>query len=86
VELYFSPRLARWPTKQGNGEIRVNWEAMGAFRQVAGAVGAIVTSIYLATQMKQNTRASRLPSIQLAVEGSAKRVSGSTLSLSKRVV
>ena len=38
----------------------MNWEAIGAIGETLGAVGVIVTLIYLATQLRQNTRALNL--------------------------
>jgi hypothetical protein len=35
----------------------VNWEALSAIGQLVGALGVIVTLIYLAKQIRQNTRA-----------------------------
>ncbi len=33
----------------------MNWEAMGAFAEVVAAMGVIITLIYVATQIRQNT-------------------------------
>jgi hypothetical protein len=44
-------------------EIRVgdmNWGAIGAIGEIPGAAGVIVTLIYLARQIRQNTRATKL--------------------------
>jgi hypothetical protein len=38
----------------------VNWEAIGAVGEMLGAAGVIVTLIYLARQIRQNTRATKL--------------------------
>ena len=35
----------------------MNWEAIGAIGEVAGAIGVIVTLIYLAAQIRQSSRA-----------------------------
>ena len=35
----------------------MNWEAVGAVGEVLGAIGVIVTLVYLAVQIRQNTRA-----------------------------
>ena len=35
----------------------MNWDAMGAFAEVVGAIGVIVSLVYLAIQVKSNTRA-----------------------------
>ena len=37
----------------------MNWEAIGAIGEILGAVGVILTLIYLATQLSQNTKAMR---------------------------
>jgi hypothetical protein len=37
----------------------MNWDATGAIGEVAGAIGVIVTLIYLANQLRQNTKAMR---------------------------
>ena len=42
----------------------VDWEAIGAVGEILSAVGVIVTLAYLATQMRQNTRALRSGSLQ----------------------
>ena len=34
----------------------MNWDAIGAIGEVLGAVGVIVTLIYLARQIRQNSR------------------------------
>lgn len=38
----------------------MNWDALGAIGETLGAIGVIVTLIYLARQISQNTRAMRL--------------------------
>ena len=40
----------------------MNWEALGAIGEVAGAVAVVLTLGYLALQMRQNTRAVRVAS------------------------
>ena len=37
----------------------MNWEALGAIGEIFGAIGVIATLVYLATQIRQNTRAIR---------------------------
>lgn len=49
----------------------MNWEAIGAIGEIAGAVGVIVTLLYLSVQIRQNTKESRLTAIQAASENSA---------------
>lgn len=46
----------------------VNWEAIGAIGEVLGAIGVVVTLAYLATQLRQNTRALRATSIDSATK------------------
>ncbi len=43
----------------------MNWDAIGAIAELLGAVGVIASLVYLATQMKQNTRAMRASSYQM---------------------
>jgi len=43
--------------RRNTGDIEVNWEAIGAIGEVAGAIGVIATLLYLAAQIRQNTRA-----------------------------
>ncbi len=35
----------------------MNWEAVGALAELAGAAGVVVTLVYLSVQLRQNTRA-----------------------------
>lgn len=42
----------------------MNWEAMGAIGETLGAVGVIITLIYLATQLRQNTKTMRSSTYQ----------------------
>ena len=37
----------------------MNWDAIGAIGEVLGALGVIITLVYLASQLRQNTRALR---------------------------
>jgi hypothetical protein len=37
----------------------MNWDAIGAVGEVGGAIGVIITLVYLAGQLRQNTRALR---------------------------
>jgi hypothetical protein len=50
----------------------MNWEAIGAIGEIAGALAVIVTLVYLSTQVRQNTRASRLAAVQAASENSSR--------------
>ena len=49
----------------------MSWDAIGAVAELAGAIGVIVTLVYLSTQVRQNTKATRVTSIQTAIETSA---------------
>jgi hypothetical protein len=40
----------------------MNWEAVGAVAELLGALGVIISLIYLATQIRQNTRSVRMSS------------------------
>ena len=50
-------------------ELAVNWEAVAAIGQMLGALGVVASLLYLATQVRQNNRASavaaKLASTQL---------------------
>jgi hypothetical protein len=41
----------------------VNWEAAGAIGDIVGAAGVIVTLVYLAVQIRQNTRSLRATAV-----------------------
>ncbi len=41
----------------------MNWEAIGAVGEIIGAAGVIITLLYLASQLQQNTRALQVTSI-----------------------
>ena len=45
----------------------MNWEALGAIGEIVGAVAVVLSLIFLATQIRQNTRSSRTASYQAAV-------------------
>ena len=47
----------------------MNWEAIGAIGEVAGAAGVIITLVYLALQIQQNTKAIRLNTLRSTNEG-----------------
>ncbi len=42
----------------------MNWDAIGAIAELLGAVGVIASLVYLATQLRQNTRATRASAYQ----------------------
>jgi len=46
----------------------MNWEAIGAIGETLGAIGVIVTLVYLAAQLRQNTKALRSNSWQAIQE------------------
>lgn len=50
----------------------MNWEALGAIGELAGAAAVIVTLAYVAVQVRQNTKASRIAAIQSASEASSR--------------
>ena len=50
----------------------MNWQAIDAIGGMLGAIGVIVTLIYLAIQLRQNTRAYQIAAVQEAMENSAK--------------
>jgi len=43
----------------------MNWEALGAIGEIVGAVAVVVTLVYLAVQIRQNTRSAKVCSNQL---------------------
>jgi hypothetical protein len=46
----------------------LNWEAIGASGEVVGAIGVIVTLVYLAAQIRQNTKALNAATFQANTE------------------
>jgi hypothetical protein len=47
----------------------MNWEAVGAIGEVAGAIGVIATLLYLATQIRQATRLARADFFVRSIDG-----------------
>jgi len=47
----------------------MNWDAVGAVAEIVGALGVLVTLIYLATQIRDNTRSLQAVSLQSVLEG-----------------
>ena len=47
----------------------MNWEAVGAAGEIIGAVAVIISIIYLALQVRQNTAALRSSATNAASEG-----------------
>lgn len=43
----------------------MNWEAIGAIGEVVGAIAVVLTLLYLATQLRQNTRSNQTSAIQM---------------------
>ena len=50
----------------------MNWEAIGAIGEIAGATGVIITLVYLSVQLRQSTKASQITAIQNSMENSAR--------------
>ena len=50
----------------------MNWEAMGATGEVIGAVGVIISILYLAVQVRSNTRSLKASTFQAACDASAR--------------
>ena len=48
--------------------VELSWDAIGAVGEVVGGVGVIVTLIYLAIQVRQNTKASEKQNLRDATE------------------
>ncbi len=48
----------------------MNWDALGALAELAGAVGVIASLVYLASQIRQNTRAVRSATYQSLTDSS----------------
>jgi hypothetical protein len=46
----------------------MNWEALGAIGEIVGAIAVVLTLGYLAVQIRQNTRALKLGSVQTVHE------------------
>ncbi len=42
----------------------MNWDAIGAIGEILGALGVLVTLVYLATQIRENTRSLQAVSLQ----------------------
>jgi hypothetical protein len=42
----------------------VNWEAISAIGQIVGAIAVVISLIYLASEVRRNTRASQLAAIR----------------------
>jgi len=49
----------------------VNWEAIGAIGEIIGALAVVLTLGYLATQIRQNTKAERNTAMQQLLSASA---------------
>jgi hypothetical protein len=54
----------------GRREVAVNWEAVGAIAETLGAIGVIVTLVYLSIQIRQNSRLLRASSSAVTTSGS----------------
>ena len=47
----------------------MNWEAAGAIGEIVGAIGVLATLIYLAVQIRDNTRSLQAASLQSVLDG-----------------
>src|SRR6056297_2546458 len=47
----------------------MNWDAVGTVAEIGGALGVLITLIYLATQIRDNTRSLQAASLQSVLEG-----------------
>ena len=47
----------------------MNWEAIGATAEVVGAISVVVTLVYLAIQVRANTRSNEAASVQHMLDG-----------------
>ena len=47
----------------------MNWDAIGAVGEIVGALGVLVTLVYLATQIRDNTRSLQAGSLQSVLDG-----------------
>jgi hypothetical protein len=61
----------------GDGSLTMNWEAAGAIGEIIGALAVFLTLVYLAVQIRQNTKAVQAS----AVDASIKQVTGVRQSL-----
>ena len=68
VRIYVSQGRNHNTTSKMQGESTINWEAIGAVGEVAGALGVIITLVYLSVQIRASTLASRVES-KLAASG-----------------
>jgi hypothetical protein len=49
--------------------MELDWEAVGAIGEIVGAVGVLATLIYLAAQIRDNTRSLQAASLQSVLDG-----------------
>ena len=47
----------------------MNWEAIGAVGEIVGALGVLATLVYLATQIRENSRILGAASLQSVLDG-----------------
>jgi hypothetical protein len=52
----------------------MNWEAVGAIAELAGAIGVILSLIYLASQIRQNTRSLQASTFQSMHDSAVQRL------------
>jgi hypothetical protein len=53
----------------------VNWDAISTIAEIVGAAGVIISLIYLAFQVRQNTKASKASTRQALADGSQRLAS-----------
>lgn len=51
----------------------MNWDAIGAVGEILGAVGVLVTLVYLAAQIRANTQSRHAASLQSVLDGARDR-------------
>ncbi len=52
----------------------MNWDAVGAMAELVGAIGVIASLIYLAIQIRQNTRSLQANTFQTVADSSGQRL------------
>ena len=67
----FAARLPRGSTTSLEGDGEMDWNAIAAIAELLAAVGVIASLVYLATQIRQNTRTTRAASFQSAASEAA---------------
>ena len=57
--------------KTNIGEDKMNWDAIGAVGELIGAIAVVITLVYLAIQIRQNTKTVRASTYQSVAEALA---------------